>query len=94
MTILQEIAFPGVTALQYEEANQRVGIGPGNPPAGLLAHTAVIDEHGLRIVNVWESAEAMEAFVEVITPASEEAGFPKSEGPPTVPEAYNFIAPK
>ncbi|MDX6314737.1 MAG: hypothetical protein QOF84_4743 [Streptomyces sp.] len=94
MTILQEIAFPGVTALQYEEANQRAGVGADSPPAGLLAHTAVIDEHGLRMVNVWESTEAMETFVEVITPAAEEAGFPKSEGPPTVSEAYNFIAPK
>ncbi|MFJ5213428.1 hypothetical protein ACIP98_01830 [Streptomyces sp. NPDC088354] len=93
MTVLAEVEFPGVTALQYEEANHRAGFGPGHPPAGLLAHAAVITNDGLRIVNVWDSAEALEAYLVIMMPAAKESGFPEPSGPPRISELYNFLVP-
>ncbi|MDX2650491.1 hypothetical protein ACFYYN_02020 [Streptomyces sp. NPDC001902] len=93
MPVLAEVEFPGVTALQYEEANHRAGFGPEHPPAGLLSHAAVITNEGLRLVNVWQSAQALEAFMEIMLPAAKESGFPEPSGPPRIAELYNFVVP-
>ncbi|MDX3238450.1 hypothetical protein PV392_22715 [Streptomyces sp. ME03-5709C] len=93
MPVLAEVEFPGVTALQYEEANHRAGFGPEHPPSGLLSHAAVITNDGLRLVNVWQSAQALEAFMEIMMPAAKESGFPEPSGPPRVSELYNFVVP-
>ncbi|MDX2850095.1 hypothetical protein [Actinacidiphila glaucinigra] len=93
MPVLAEVEFPGVTALQYEEANHRAGFGPEHPPAGLLAHSAVITNEGLRLVNVWQSAQALEAFMEIMMAVAKESGFPEPSGPPRISELYNFVVP-
>ncbi|MGE0541967.1 MAG: hypothetical protein AB7R89_17485 [Dehalococcoidia bacterium] len=36
----------------------------GDQPAGGLFHVAAFDEQGLRVTDVWESAEAFQSFVE------------------------------
>ena len=47
----------------YDAMIERIG-ADGNPPEGLIVHTAGWDEEGgvFRIVEVWESAEANERF--------------------------------
>jgi len=44
------------------------------PVEGLLVHVTGETEQGFRIVDVWESEEALGRFVEAITPILEEAG--------------------
>lgn len=44
------------------------------PVAGLLVHVTGETEHGFRIIDVWESEEALGRFVEAITPILEDAG--------------------
>lgn len=52
---------PGLTKEQYEQVTAQVA--PGNKaPAGLVYHAAGLTPDGLRIVEVWESDEAMKAF--------------------------------
>ena len=51
----------GVTQAQYEQVIHQVS--PDNaPPAGLLYHVAGPTTDGWRVVEVWESPEAMERF--------------------------------
>jgi hypothetical protein len=91
--VLAEITYPGVTALQYEEVNQRLRerLGDDCLPAGLLVHTAVIDNDGLRVVEVWESGEALAAFAQSLVPAVKEAGIAEPPEPPRVTPLYNLV---
>lgn len=54
----------------YEEVSKSMG---GDAPAGLIVHTASEDADGtVRIVDVWESREAADAFDrDELTPAIE-----------------------
>ncbi|MFE0809131.1 hypothetical protein ACFW4M_12445 [Streptomyces sp. NPDC058794] len=52
---------------------------------------AVVTADGLRVVDVWESREALEACLPVILPATEAAGFPDAE--PRLSEIHNAVFP-
>ncbi|MFH8365815.1 hypothetical protein [Streptomyces sp. NPDC018031] len=84
MAVLMEIEYSGVTAEQYDLLQRRAGTRSGRAIPGLISHAAVISEDGLRVVDVWESAAAMEAFLPALRPALAEAGFPDPAGPPRV----------
>ena len=48
----------------YDEVNRRLDLDT-NPPEGLLVHTLGQDERGTwRVVDIWESREAHDRFVE------------------------------
>ncbi len=52
---------PGVTQAQYEQV--RNAVAPNNcAPAGLLYHIAGPMENGWRVIEVWESQEALQRF--------------------------------
>ncbi len=60
MAIAILVETPGMTQEQYETASQQVDqIGP---VAGWLAHVAGPMEGGWRVVDVWESQAAADAF--------------------------------
>src|SRR3954468_13042271 len=63
MAVVVRLVWRGVTEVQYGQARERVG-WEREPPAGGLAHVAWFDAEGLRIVNVWESAEGFRRFAE------------------------------
>ena len=54
------IAHPPSREL-YEKVVAQVGMAD-DPPAGLIVHTACEVDGGVRVVDVWESREAAEAF--------------------------------
>ena len=58
LAILAEI--PDLTREQYELVVQKVN--ESGSPAGALFHAAGPIEHGYRIVEVWETREAADAF--------------------------------
>ncbi len=52
---------PGITQAQYDQARREVS--PGNQlPAGALYHVAGPTSDGWRVVEVWESQEAIDRF--------------------------------
>ncbi len=54
---------PGMTQAQYEQV--RNAVAPGNrAPAGVLYHAAGPTENGWRVMEVWESQEVLQRFVE------------------------------
>ncbi len=61
MSIIMLMEWETVTPAQYEEARRRVN-WEGDVPAGAISHVAAFSESGLRVVDVWESADEMQAF--------------------------------
>ena len=70
----------GVTQESYEEAVRRLTGGKAlNSPSdwpveGLLVHTAGEGPSGFRVVDVWESEEAVRRFGEILGPILQEVG--------------------
>jgi hypothetical protein len=58
-----ELEFDGFTTDQYDAVDQALD-PKGNPPDGLIAHSARMDGDTLRILDIWESPEAFGAFAE------------------------------
>lgn len=55
--------WPGVTKEQYEQARKIVN-WEGDPAPGGLIHIASFDKNGLRVTDVWQTAEQFNHFVE------------------------------
>jgi hypothetical protein len=91
MAVLMMMDLPGVTIEQYEQMNDRLGIHSADDlPEGCLAHAAGASGDGIEIIDVWESAEAFEEFVEHrLVPASEGLDLPQPE--PSVHPVHNRI---
>jgi len=67
---------PGGTAEQDEAILQRLNVAE-NPPAGVLARLAGPFAGSWRVISVWESQEAWEAFRrDRLEPALQQAGRP------------------
>lgn len=61
MAVAMLMVWPGVTPEQYDAVRELVGWERDPAPGGLF-HVAGFDEHGLHVTDVWESAEAFQAF--------------------------------
>ena len=78
--------IPGITQDQGAAIIRELGLG-GKPPAGQVLHVEGPMEGGLRVVDVWESQEALDAFVrDRLMPAIQRLGiaFPENFGPTAV----------
>ena len=62
------LEFDGVGREQYEAVNERLGIDPatgeGEWPEGLLFHAGGAKSGGWVVMEVWESQQAQERFME------------------------------
>jgi len=76
MAIVVQVDYRDVTLDQYDEIVEALGLLPGGPPpAGVLFHCVTAVAHGIRILDVWESPEALEEFqAHRITPLLEQLG--------------------
>src|SRR4051794_38441602 len=69
--------IPGGTIEQYEAIVRALDMR-GTPPAGALFHAAGEAEGGLRVMEVWESQAALDAFVRGrLGAALQQAGVPE-----------------
>jgi hypothetical protein len=81
MPIVMNMRWDGVTPGQYEVAREQVGWEQHRPEGGLI-HIASFTEEGLRVTDVWETAEDFNRFVESrLMPVVQEIGI---EGEPDV----------
>jgi hypothetical protein len=62
MPVFIELELP-VTPDQYDAVHAALDT-EGNPPDGLIAHSARIDDGTVRVLDIWESPEAFGAFAE------------------------------
>src|SRR2546425_11106123 len=80
MAIVMHMEWPGATLEDYDRAMESTRLDE-TPPAGGLVHVAGVDDGTLRIVDVWESEEAWNAFrSDRLMPALEQTGNAR-EGP-------------
>jgi hypothetical protein len=71
--------FPGGTREQYDQVIEKMGLN-GQSPENAVFHWAAITDDGIVVTDVWESAEAFEAFAqEKIGPLTAEAGLPEPQ---------------
>jgi hypothetical protein len=82
----------GATPEQYDQVSQGVGVSADNPPPGGILHVAAKGDDGqIRIVDVWESREQAEEFMERVRAAREEAGMGGDEPQITYLEVHRLI---
>jgi hypothetical protein len=63
MPVLMIMEWAGVTEEQYEAARKLVN-WEGEVPKGGMLHVSAITDKGLRVVDIWESAEEFQASVD------------------------------
>ncbi len=63
MPVFVEMEFDGLTSDQYDAVDDALD-PEGNPPDGLIAHSARLDGETFRILDIWESPDAFGAFAE------------------------------
>jgi len=83
---IQEFAYKDRSTANYDWANEQIG---EEPIDGLLAHTAGFDTdaHVFRIMDVWESREQAEHFIEErVQPLME-------QGTDALPDPHNATPP-
>ncbi len=84
--------FEGATLAQYDQIIEKMNFtprGPGGP--GGLFHWVTETDDGIRVVDVWESAETFQSFADAqIGPYSQEVGI---TSPPTttIHEVHNYL---
>ena len=94
MAIIAVFEDPTLTKESYEESiRQLAGKEKAEsrsdwPVDGLVAHIAGDTGNGFRVVDVWESEEAFNRFVEALTPVMQAIGI---EGAPQVYASHTIV---
>ena len=92
MPVAVVMQFKGGTLEQYDQVIEKMGFEPGGPGApGGLFHWVTVTDDGLRVVDVWETAEQFQQFAdEKIGPISQAVGI---AGPPEVTfhDVHNYL---
>jgi hypothetical protein len=92
MAILVSMEWPGLTEAQYEAAMRELNMD-ADPPVGGVVHLAAFTGTGLRVVDVWESEAAFQAFAEArILPAVQRVGI-TSEPRVDIAPLHNLYVP-
>jgi hypothetical protein len=62
MAVMMQMEWDGIGAEEYDAARQRVN-WEGDVPPGALFHVVAVTDGGVRVTDVWESADQFNAFV-------------------------------
>jgi hypothetical protein len=87
MSIVVRFSPASMTAQQYDEASRRVQESLDWLPDGLEYHVCFGPDGNLRVTEIWDSREQMEAFAERLMPLLADAGIQFS-GEPEVFEIH------
>jgi hypothetical protein len=81
MAVVMRMEWPEVTQEQYDATLEAVG-WEENPPDGAIFHVAFFDEGGFKVLDVWESREKFQTFLEErLYPGIQQVGI---DGEPTL----------
>lgn len=90
------VSPPGFTRQQYEESVRKLTGGKDRlssltdwPVEGLIAHIAGESPSGFRVVDVWESREALDRFGARLAPIFAEIGV---EGESEIYDTHTFVS--
>jgi hypothetical protein len=89
MSIVVRFPPSKTTKQQYDSVHNALTESGDWPADGCQLHVCFGDESDIRVSEVWESREKLDAFGEKLRPRLEDAGIQLS-GEPEVFEAHNF----
>jgi len=76
VAVLMRMDWKGVSPEQYDELRKVVN-WEGNKPAGALSHVMAFDADGAHVNDTWESAEALQTFLDArLLPGCAQVGLP------------------
>jgi hypothetical protein len=87
MSIVVRFPPSNVTRQQYDSVRNALTESGDWPPDGCQLHVLFGDESDIRVSEIWESREKLDAFGEKLMPSLEEAGI-RLSGDPEVFEAH------
>jgi hypothetical protein len=89
MSILARFTPRSLTAQKYEEATRRLEESGDWPPDGLEYHVFFGPDDDLRVSEIWDSQEQLDAFGERLMPVLADVGI--EPGEPELLEVHNII---
>jgi hypothetical protein len=89
MSILIRFAPASLTAAQYDESVRKLEESGDFPPDGLDYHVCFGTEGNLRVSEIWDSQEQLDAFGERLMPVLSEVGI--EPGEPEQMEIHNIV---
>ena len=89
MSVLIRFAPQGLTAEKYDESIRKLEEGGDFPPDGLELHVCFGSDGELRVSEVWDSAEQLDAFKDRLLPVLSEVGI--DPGKPEVVDVHNLV---
>jgi hypothetical protein len=73
MPVLIRYSPPGLTRVQYNQVGENLEAKGQWPPEGLILHTCFGSDGDMRVSEVWESREKLEAFQQHLMPLLQDA---------------------
>ena len=90
MSVLARFAPRSATLAQYDETMSKLSQGGDFPPDGLEYHVCFTSsDGGVRVSEIWDSSEQMQAFGPRLMPVLAEMGI--DPGVPEVLEIHNIV---
>jgi hypothetical protein len=89
MSVLARFTPSGVTTQQYDESIGRLQQTGDFPPEGMEYHVAFLADGNLRVSEIWDSREQLNAFGQRLMPILAELGI--DPGQPEILEIHNII---
>jgi hypothetical protein len=90
MSIVVRFNPTNVTTEKYEESIRKLEAAGEWPPDGLQTHVLFGTEGNLKVSEIWDSQEQLQAFGERLMPILEDIGIEFS-GAPDIFEVHNLI---
>jgi hypothetical protein len=87
MSIVVRFHPTGMTRQQYDEADKRLRESGAWPPDGMDYHVCFGEDGDLRVSEIWDSREKLEAFGQRLMPILGEVGI--QPGEPEIHEVQN-----
>ena len=93
MTFVTTLDITGLTPEEYRAVLGKMGVET-RPAAGIFLHLTTATDFGYRIVEIWDSKEGFEEFLEKrLVPASKALGIERKTVISITP-LHNFFAPR
>jgi hypothetical protein len=89
MSIVVRFTPTSLTAEQYDESVRRLTESGDFPPEGMDYHVSFGTDGNLRVSEIWDSREQLEAFGQRLMPVLADIGI--EPGEPEVLEVHNIV---